>query len=53
MHLPASKFPVTIDIKFDNQNQESVLKDDALTKYQENAYLIGKVFSLEQNPNPN
>ena len=46
--LTQSKFPTTIDIKFDNQNQESVLKEDALNKYQENCFLIGKIFSMGQ-----
>ena len=45
--LPQSKFPTTIDIKFDNQNSESQVKEDAMNKYQENAYLIGKLFSIE------
>ena len=45
-HLSSSKFPTTLDIKFDNQNQESVLKDDALNRYQENCYLMGKIFSI-------
>ena len=39
--LHHSKFPTTIDIKFDAHNQESVIKEDALNKYQENTYLIG------------
>lgn len=28
-------------------NSEAQVKEDALNKYQENAYLIGKVFSVE------
>ena len=44
--LTQSKFPTTIDIKFDIKNQESVLKEDALSKYQENCYLLGKLFSM-------
>ena len=42
-----SKFPTTIDIKFDNQNSEAQIKEDALNKYQENAHLLGKVFCLD------
>ena len=42
----SSKSPITLDIKFDNQNQECQVKEDALTKYQENGYLLGKVFSV-------
>ena len=44
--LPQSKFPTTIDIKFDNNNTENVVKDEAINKYQENAYLLGKIFNI-------
>ena len=41
-----SKFPTTIDIKFDAKNSENQVKEDALNKYQENAYLLGKIFCV-------
>ena len=47
MALSQAKFPTTIDIKFDAQNQEALVKEEALNKYQENAYLLGKIFSVE------
>ena len=31
--MNTSRSPVTLEIKFDNQNQESMVKDDALHKY--------------------
>ena len=45
-NLSQSKYPTTIDIKFDKSNAESQVKEDALNKYQENAYLLGKIFSV-------
>jgi hypothetical protein len=33
LNLPQSKFPSTIDIKFDNKNPETKIKDKALDKY--------------------
>ncbi len=32
------------------QSQEAILKKDALTKYQENAYLLGRIFSTGAQP---
>ena len=46
MGFNSSKSPISLDIKFDNQNQESQVKDHALTKYQENSYLLGKIFAV-------
>jgi hypothetical protein len=37
---------MTLDIKFDINQPESIVKEDALDKYQENAYLLGKIFSV-------
>ena len=49
MYLASQKFTdPCIDIKFSNTNGESLIKDEALRNYQENAYLIGKVFSNEE-----
>ena len=40
---------IPIDIKFDAKNQESSLKEDALNKYQENCYLLGKIFAAGED----
>jgi hypothetical protein len=37
---------MTLDIKFDINQPESIVKEDALDRYQENAYLLGKIFSV-------
>ena len=35
----------TLDVRFDNRSEEALIKDEALRKYQENAYMLGRVFS--------
>ena len=35
----------TLDVRFDARCEEALIKDEALKKYQENAYLLGRVFS--------
>ena len=35
----------TLDVRFDARSEECLIKDEALKKYQENAYLLGRVFS--------
>ena len=42
------KFPTSIDVKFDINNSESLLKGHALKEYQENAYLLGQIFSIRE-----
>ncbi|CDW76744.1 UNKNOWN [Stylonychia lemnae] len=44
------KYPATIDIRFDQRNSIDIIKDEALLKYQENAFLLGKIFSVEAQP---
>jgi len=35
----------TIDIRFDQRSRESLVKQDAIDKYQENCYMLGRIFS--------
>ena len=46
-----NKFPSTIDIKFDINDHEAQVKDESLNKYQENAYLIGRIFANRTDDN--
>ena len=36
----------TIDIRFDQRSDQAILNQDCIDKYQENAYLLGRLFSV-------
>ena len=38
----------TIDVRFDKRSGLELLNQDAIDKYQANAYMLGRIFSVEQ-----
>ena len=34
----------TLEVRFDARGQEAIIKDEAMRKYQENCYMLGRVF---------
>ena len=38
----------TIDVRFDKRSEMAILNQDCIDKYQENAYMLGTIFSLDQ-----
>ena len=41
----------TVDVRFDKRSDLAILNQDCIDKYQENAYLLGRIFALEQQDN--
>ena len=39
----------TIDIRFDKRSDQVILNQDCIDKYQENAYLLGRLFSVDSS----
>ena len=38
----------TVDVRFDKRGDTAILNQECIDKYQENAYLLGRIFALEQ-----
>ena len=37
----------TVDVRFDKRSDMAILNQDSIDKYQETAYLLGQIFSIE------
>ena len=38
----------TVDVRFDTRSDVAILNQDCIDKYQENAYMLGQIFSISQ-----